>query len=204
MAAFWLPVFETPERTITGYWVFATGWMGFAMFQFAWYANLLMLMAVILMYSAPLRATLLAAAGLLVATQAFWFDILPGTATSTEIVGQGIGFWVWYASIFLLGIGVVFGSDDFSPDEGPVAEEVVVAEEEVVVVSDEEISSVTRKERVPVFKEKSAPPSVVNEEDFFVIEEEAPFVANEEGSSSALAEAQGVPKNKSPDSISTR
>ncbi|MGB0845910.1 MAG: hypothetical protein ACPGSM_04255 [Thiolinea sp.] len=127
VAAFWFPVFETPERTIAGYWVFATGWMGFAMFQFAWYANLLMLMAVIMMYTAPLRATLLAAAGLLVATQAFWFDVLPGSASSTPITGQGLGFWFWYSSIFLLGLGVVFGSDDASP------EEVVQREEQQVV-----------------------------------------------------------------------
>lgn len=117
VAAFWLPVFETPERTIVGYWVFITGWMGFAMFQFAWYANLLMLMAVIMMYTAPLRATILAAAGLLVATQAFWFDVLPGTTSSTKITGQGLGFWCWYGSIFLLGLGVVFGSDESSIDE---------------------------------------------------------------------------------------
>lgn len=116
VAAFWLPVFETQERIITGYWVFATGWMGLVVFQFAWYANLFMLMAVIMMYTAPVRATLLAAAGLLVATQAFWLDVLPGTTSSTEIIDQGLGFWFWYSSIFLLGLGVVFGSDDFAVD----------------------------------------------------------------------------------------
>ncbi len=117
VAAFWLPVFETPERMIFGYWVFITGWMGVVVFQFAWYANLLMLMAVIMMYTAPVRATLLAAAGLLVATQAFWFNVLPGTVSSTEIVEQSLGFWFWYGSIFLLGLGVVFGSDEFSADK---------------------------------------------------------------------------------------
>ena len=129
VAAFWLPVFETPERLITGYWVFATGWLGVVVFQFAWYANLLMLMAVIMMYTAPVRATLLAAAGLLVATQAFWFDVLPGTTSGTEIVNQGLGFWFWYGSIFLLGLGVVFGSDEFAAEDNvkvkvvePVAE----------------------------------------------------------------------------------
>ena len=131
VAAFWLPVFETQERTITGYWVFVTGWMGFAMFQFAWYANLLMLMAVIMMYSAPLRATLLAALGLLVATQAFWLEVLPGTSSSTEITGQGIGFWVWYGSIFLLGLGVVFGSDELPPDEAEVDDHTADAQDSV-------------------------------------------------------------------------
>ena len=116
VAAFWLPVFETSERTITGYWIFATGWMGVVVFQFAWYANLLMLMAVIMMYTAPVRATILAAAGLLVATQAFWFNVLPGTTSGVEIIEQGLGFWFWYGSIFLLGLGVVFGSDEFATD----------------------------------------------------------------------------------------
>ncbi len=116
VAAFWLPVFETSDRVITGYWVFAMGWMGVVVFQFAWYSNLLMLMAVIMMYTAPVRATLLAAAGLLVATQAFWFNVLPGTTSSTEIVEHGLGFWFWYGSIFLLGLGVVFGSDEFAAD----------------------------------------------------------------------------------------
>ena len=116
VAAFWLPVFETPERIIAGYWVFAAGWLGVVVFQFAWYANLLMLMAVIMMYTAPVRATLLAAAGLLVATQAFWFDVLPGATSSTEILAQGLGFWFWYGSIFLLGLGVVFGTDEFAAE----------------------------------------------------------------------------------------
>ncbi|MEZ5450360.1 MAG: hypothetical protein R3E89_15800 [Thiolinea sp.] len=115
--ACWLPVFETAQGPIAGYWVLISGWMGFAMFQFAWYANPLLLMAVILMYSAPLRATLLAALGLLLATQAFWFDALPGTVTATPIVGQGPGFWVWYGSLFLLALGVFWGSDEVAPDE---------------------------------------------------------------------------------------
>ncbi|MEZ5480286.1 MAG: hypothetical protein R3E95_23245 [Thiolinea sp.] len=115
--ACWLPVFETAQGHIAGYWVLISGWMGFAMFQFAWYANPLLLMAVILMYSAPLRATLLAALGLLLATQAFWFDALPGTVTATPIVGQGPGFWVWYGSLFLLALGVFWGSDEVAPDE---------------------------------------------------------------------------------------
>ncbi|MEZ5537027.1 MAG: hypothetical protein R3F02_15570 [Thiolinea sp.] len=111
VAAFWLPVFETEQRNIAGYWIFLTGWMGFAIFQFAWYANLLLLVAVILMYSSPIRATLFAALGLLVATQAFWFDALPETTESVEIIGRGAGFWLWYAGIFLMSLGVFFCSD---------------------------------------------------------------------------------------------
>ncbi len=115
--SFVLPVFYTEQGSIAGYWVFATGWMGFTIFQFAWYANLLIIMAVLLMYTAPLRATLIAGLAVLVATQAFWFDAVPDSAVSTAIKGHGSGFWFWYASILLMGIGVVFGSDNMEPDE---------------------------------------------------------------------------------------
>lgn len=111
IAAFWFPVFETAEREIAGYWVFVSGWMGFVVFQFAWYANLLILIAVILMYSAPVRATIFAAVGLLIATQAFWFDALPETTQSVAITAKGLGFWFWYAGIFLMSVGVFFCLD---------------------------------------------------------------------------------------------
>lgn len=111
IAAFWFPVFKTAEREIAGYWVFVSGWMGFVVFQFAWYANLLVLIAVILMYTAPVRATVFAAVGLLVATQAFWFDVLPETTESVVITAKGLGFWFWYAGIFLMSVGVFFCLD---------------------------------------------------------------------------------------------
>ncbi|CAA6817073.1 MAG: Unknown protein [uncultured Thiotrichaceae bacterium] len=111
IAAFWFPVFKTAEREIAGYWVFVSGWMGFVVFQFAWYANLLLLIAVILMYTAPVRATVLAAVGLLVATQAFWFDVLPETTESVVITAKGLGFWFWYAGIFMMSVGVFFCLD---------------------------------------------------------------------------------------------
>jgi signal transduction histidine kinase len=128
IAAFWLPVFETEQRDIAGYWIFLTGWMGFVVFQFAWYANLLLLMAVILMYSAPVKATVFAALGLLIATQAFWFDVLPETTKSIEIIGRGPGFWLWYAGIFLMSIGVFFCSDT---DEVKEVTEVAAIEQDV-------------------------------------------------------------------------
>lgn len=111
VAAFWLPVFTTAERDIAGYWVFVSGWMGFVVLQFAWYANLLILIAVILMYSSPVKATVFAAVALLVATQAFWFDALPETTQSVAITAKGIGFWLWYAGIFLMSLGVFFCSE---------------------------------------------------------------------------------------------
>lgn len=131
IAAFWLPVFETEQRDIAGYWVFLTGWMGFVVFQFAWYANLLLLIAVILMYSAPVKATLCAALGLLIATQAFWFDVLPETTNSIAIIARGPGFWLWYGGIFLMSVGVFFCSDT---DEASGVTEVSEIEAEPVSV----------------------------------------------------------------------
>ncbi|WP_020396746.1 hypothetical protein [Thiolinea disciformis] len=115
IASFALTVFKTNTGDIPGYWVFAMGWLGFAIFQFAWYANLLMLLAIFLMYSSPLRSALVAAVGLLVATQAFWFTSVPGSSAESMVMGYGMGFWFWYISMLLLGVAVFFGSDTVEP-----------------------------------------------------------------------------------------
>ena len=44
------PVFVTEEKTIKGYWVLAMGWLGFVIFQFAWYANLLSMLSILMMF----------------------------------------------------------------------------------------------------------------------------------------------------------
>lgn len=116
IASFALPVFKTDVGDIQGYWVFAMGWLGFVIFQFAWYANLLMLLAIFLMYTSPLRSALVAAVGLLVATQAFWFTSIPSSTAEAMVMGYGLGFWCWYISILLLGVAVFFGSDIMEPD----------------------------------------------------------------------------------------
>ncbi|WP_298609429.1 hypothetical protein [uncultured Thiothrix sp.] len=111
IAAFWFPSFYTSQGPVEGYWVFATGWMGFAIFQFAWYANLLMLLGIILMYSSPLWGSSLAGFAVLVATQAFWFNSIPTGEVDLPILQLGQGFWCWYGSIVLLGLGVFLGSE---------------------------------------------------------------------------------------------
>lgn len=111
IAAFWFPSFYTSQGPVEGYWVFATGWMGFAIFQFAWYANLLMLLGIILMYSSPLWGSALAGLAMLVATQAFWFNSIPTGEVDVPILQLGQGFWCWYGSMILLGLGVFFGSE---------------------------------------------------------------------------------------------
>lgn len=105
--------FHTTHGQIMGYWVLATGWMGFALFQFAWYSNLLVLLAVLLMYRRPNVAMGLAVAGVLLAGQAFWFEDIPGQETSMHILRLGAGFWLWYSSIVLLVLGVIFGSGEY-------------------------------------------------------------------------------------------
>jgi len=101
-------VFYTSSVPIMGYWVLATGWMGFSIFQFAWYANLLQVLAVLLMYRAPVRATLITLLALVLAGQSFWFDTIPGQAVDIAVLRLGAGFWLWYASMVLITLGVVF------------------------------------------------------------------------------------------------
>ncbi len=125
IAAFGLPVFVTPYGNIMGYWVFVTGWMGLVIFQFAWYANLMMLMGVLTMYTRPIFSAIISGLGMLVATQAFWFDMIPGSHFSTPVQGQEIGFWCWYASILLLGFGVFYGADETTPQQEKIAKETI-------------------------------------------------------------------------------
>lgn len=100
--------FYTTNAPVMGYWVLVTGWLGFSIFQFAWYANLLQLLAVLLMYRAPVRATLLTLLALVLAGQGFWFDVIPGQDVDVAVVRLGAGFWLWYAGMVLATLGVIF------------------------------------------------------------------------------------------------
>lgn len=115
--------FYTPQQAVIGYWVLLTGWLGFAVFQFAWYANLLLLLAVLWMRPYPQRATWLAVLGVVVAGQAFWFETIPGEMADMPVQSQGLGFWFWYFGVVLMTLGVIFGTDGTEevsapPDEG--------------------------------------------------------------------------------------
>ena len=105
-------VFYTTHGTVMGYWVCITGWMGFVLFQFAWYANLLQLLAVMLMYRYPNRAMLLAVLAVLLAGQSFWFDDIPGQEVNMHILRLGLGCWFWYVSMVMMTLGVIFGADE--------------------------------------------------------------------------------------------
>jgi hypothetical protein len=110
--ALFLPVFYTTEGVVMGYWVLATGWMGFMVFQFAWYANLLELLGVILISRHPNWAMVLAVTGILLAGQAFWFEEIPRDAGAMQVVHLGLGFWLWYLGLLLITFGVIFGVHD--------------------------------------------------------------------------------------------
>ncbi|MFN3786109.1 MAG: hypothetical protein ACK4RS_04650, partial [Thiothrix sp.] len=105
-------VFYTTHVPLFGYWVFVTGWMGLAVFQFAWFDNLLVLLAVLVMHTRPQRAVFYAVLAVLLAGQAFWFDAVPGEIVDSPIIGVGSGFWLWYASVILMALGVILGTGE--------------------------------------------------------------------------------------------
>lgn len=109
-------VFYTTHGPVLGYWVFLTGWMAFALLQFAWYANLLLLLSILLMQRYPNRAMLLAVGAVLLAGQAFWFESIPGETALMQITELGSGFWCWYSGMILMSLGVIFGSGDRTTD----------------------------------------------------------------------------------------
>ena len=123
IAAFWLPTFYTSQGVVEGYWVFATGWMGFTVLQFAWYANLLMLLSVTIMYSSPIWSAGLAGLGVIIATQAFWFNAIPSGEVDMPILHLGTGFWCWYGSMLLLGLGVFLGSEQTDAEQDQITEQ---------------------------------------------------------------------------------
>jgi len=100
----------TSERPIKGFWMLLTGWMGFMIFQFSWYANPLALMSVLLMRRRPVWSLIASGAALLLVTQAFLFDEIP-TVKAEEpilIMARGNGFYLWIASIVCLFYACIF------------------------------------------------------------------------------------------------
>ena len=94
-------VYTTDEQGIQGYWIFLTGWLGFTFFQFAWYANPLTVLSLLLMRSKPWWALLSSALALLCMSQAFLFYEIPADAkgNAITIISRGAGFYCWIAAI---------------------------------------------------------------------------------------------------------
>lgn len=104
-----LIVFFTGGDDIRGYWVLATGWLGFVIFQFAWYANPLNLLAILLVERRPTVAFLLSIAALILATQVFLFNEIPTVSgeEKTYIREFGLGVYLWYLSHGLIVLSIV-------------------------------------------------------------------------------------------------
>ena len=81
-------------------------------FQFAWYANLLELLGILLISRHPNWAMGLAVAGILLAGQAFWFEEIPRDTGTIHVVRLGLGFWLWYVGLLLITFSVIFGVHD--------------------------------------------------------------------------------------------
>lgn len=105
-AALFLPVFITEDKVILGYWVVATGWLGFIGFQFAWYANAFALFVLYFARSNTLFALFLSVITLLIASQAYLFTEIPYSEKS-QIVDYGKGFYVWYFSFYFITASVL-------------------------------------------------------------------------------------------------
>ena len=101
-------VFFTPDEDIRGYWVFITGWIGILFLQFAWYANPLNLMALLLVNHSPRIALLLSLLALVLASETFLFYEIPTGINQEKVYIQelGFGFFIWYLAqiLFLVSI----------------------------------------------------------------------------------------------------
>ncbi len=107
VTSLFLPIFFTSDGDIIGGWVFILGWMGIVVFQFAWYANPLNVLAFLIFELQPRLSLLLSLLALVIASEAFLFYEIP-TGLSTGLHQEklfikelGLGFYCWYLSQIL-------------------------------------------------------------------------------------------------------
>ena len=104
--------FVTTQQSVKGYWVLITGWMGFVIFQFAWFANPLTILSLMLFRRRTGWALVSSTLALVCVSQAFMFQDIPvdTNGTSIEVIARGAGFYYWvgmvscvfYASIMMM------------------------------------------------------------------------------------------------------
>ncbi len=112
VVSLFLPTFFTSDGDITGGWILILGWMGIVVFQFAWYANPLNVLALLIIDSQPRLSILLSLLALAIASETFTFQEIPtGLFTGIDskkiyIQELGLGFYAWYLSqiLFLLAL----------------------------------------------------------------------------------------------------
>ncbi len=104
-----LTVFFTTGEDISGFWVLITGWLGFVIFQFAWFANPLAMLAILIMKKRPVIALLLCVLAVALASMGFIFNEIPAAQGAEKIFIKeyGLGFYFWYAAQWFLLYSVI-------------------------------------------------------------------------------------------------
>ncbi|HIQ06941.1 MAG TPA: hypothetical protein EYH35_00595, partial [Thiotrichaceae bacterium] len=106
VASLFLPVFIIEHKVILGYWVLATGWLGFIGFQFAWYANAFALFTLYFSRKQTLFALFLSFMTLLIASQAYLFTEV-FYSEKRQVVDYESGFYIWYLSFYFLAAAIL-------------------------------------------------------------------------------------------------
>ncbi|GAA0419852.1 hypothetical protein GCM10009133_30330 [Cocleimonas flava] len=107
VVSLFLSTFFTSDGNVIGAWVFILGWIGIVVFQFAWYANPLNILALLLFEARPRLAILLSLLALVIASETFTFSEIPtglftgNHSEKTFIKEFGLGFYSWYLSQIL-------------------------------------------------------------------------------------------------------
>ena len=93
----------TSGENIHGYWALLIGWLGLIIFQFAWFANPLNLLALLYLHEHPNVSLLLSVLAFILATQTFYFSEIPISINAEKIYIKelGLGFYIWYIAQFL-------------------------------------------------------------------------------------------------------
>lgn len=90
----------TSGDDLYGVWILLIGWMGVIVFQLSWFANPLILLALLLMSTKPRVSLVLSVIAFLLASQTFLFFEIPTGFNQERIFIKelGLGFYLWYAA----------------------------------------------------------------------------------------------------------
>ena len=109
ISLFFISLF-TSSQDLQGIWLLLIGWIGLVFFQFAWFANPLNLLALLLIKKQPILALCLSIFALILASQSINFSEIPIGINQERIFikEMGPGFYFWYVShvLFLAAIAI--------------------------------------------------------------------------------------------------
>lgn len=100
-------VLITDLNEITGIWLLIGGSVGILFFQFAWYANFLSLLALLLVQKTPKKSIIISLVAIALASQSFFLEEVP-FKQPIQIVAYQLAFYFWYFSHFLILWGSTF------------------------------------------------------------------------------------------------